>query len=199
MIDEKIKSAYESLVPSEECRQRILEKISSDGKAEEFRMRIKRLSCIGYAAAACILVSVVALFMATSGKSGVYYNGDLVATEGITVNAESVEYVTSGVKIARYDVSDSEKTAKGAVTLELYEKNAAVTVTGGNILVYDEELESYVDVGQTLDITGKTKIVWALPESTDEIYELTVENDDKLYTLTASYDKVLHTISLKTK
>lgn len=197
MIDEKIKSAYEALVPSEECRQRILEKISSDRKSEEFRMRIKRLSRIGYAAAACLLVSVVALFMAISGKSGIYYNGDLVAAEGITVNAESVEYATSGVKIARYDGSDSENTAKGAVTLELFEKNAAVTVTGGDILVYDEALEGYVSIGKALDITGKTKVVWSLPESGE--YELAVKSEDKLYTLTASYDEASHSISLKIK
>ncbi len=159
---------------------------------------------MGYAAAAFVIVFATA-FLAASGifsadKFGVYYNGQAISEEYVLAKAESVDYVVNGVMLARHTVVEETSVLKAhtSIPLELYGKSAIVTVTDGMILSYDAQSKGYVEGGGTLPFSGKTNIVWALPEGKSGIYELTVKSEDGLYKLVATYDAKSNTISLKT-
>ncbi len=199
MIDKSIKKEYEKLAPSEECFQRILKRAQTVDNSQNFRKSVLSISRMGYVAAAFLFVIALAFLVSSGmfdgGKFGVYYNGDIITEEYVIAKAERIEYASSGVLLARHDNSAQApaQTANDAVTLELCGKNANVTVTDGVILVYDETLGIYVDVGETLEFTGKTKVVWALPEPAADTYQLTVTGEDKTYSILASAraDKIM--------
>ena len=192
MIDESVKIAYSKLAPSEECHQRILERARDMDRSREFRRRVALITRVGYAAAAFVLVFALGFLVSSGALQGsykVYYGGELLGGSPLVAVTESVEYVSGEPMLARHDATEKRsKTASNAVTLEISGKDATAKVTEGTILVYSDEKGCYVEVGDTLEFTGKTKIVWALTDVSTES-KLTVTGKKKTYTVKLTSDE----------
>ena len=180
MIDEKIKTEYSKLAPTEKCRERILEAVMRQSRQNEFKSRISALKRIGSIAAALAIVIAAAVLGASGvfeqSRFGVYYNGELISEQyELRVASEASEFSARGIS------------NKGAtLELELCGKNATVTVSGGELL----------GAGRELTFSGKRFVKWTFTESGS--YELTLKSGDEQHKLSAVYDAESNTVKLKT-
>lgn len=180
-----------------------MERAAMMDRSRELKRRVSLLSRASGIAAAVVFVFLTA-FLAASGmfssdKFGAYYNGAPVSEDFVLAELKATDYVAHGISLARQTIVEEINTvvAEASVELELYGRSATVTVDGGMILHYDKLQKNYVEGGSTLPFSGKTKIVWALPQGESGTYELTVKGEDGTYKLRAEYDAQGSKLSFK--
>lgn len=191
------------LSPSEECHQRILEKARSQEKTNIFQKRVKALSRIGYAIAACLLLSVLSFAVASGmfneNKYGVYYNGEKIESKQISFESKTVEYTAAAV-IARSGAQNGTEKLFSSVSVPLELCSAGQTtasVSVGTLLVYSDN--AYHDVGSETVFTNKALICWVLPEGQSGSYELRVNDRENPYIITVTYNAESNLITAKAK
>ncbi len=184
MFDEKVIKAYKQIKPSDELRDKVLNR-QARAPAPKILM-IKRIGSI----AACLL-----LVVSLSGVIGRMYGNDspltVALSDGTVLGHEAtaiettVASYTGAARIAFYapetelPTFPAPSSTDNCFYFELSSKSTEmITVNFGSVFIFDTEADNYVDCGTSAFFEGTCQLYWHLPDTTDQTsYRMTVQSE----------------------
>ncbi len=167
---ERYKESYKSITVGDELKGRILFQAKENFQRKS-RERIVVARKTAVAIAACLaIVFGVGVSIGASGfqKTQVFYNGDMIRRREACVTEASARSYNAACQLE----------ANSGVPLEIKtDVGAKVSVSDGEILVYDSNYDNLVFIGNDYITDRSVLLFWNLSEATEKDPVLTVEND----------------------
>ena len=169
MFDSKIQEAYRRIKPSDALRARVLATTPAPKTAKVLNLR--RIGNLAACFAAVLVIAMLATGLLSDPYQVVLADGTLLGHEARTVEPETAYYTATVPYALAEGVARTQPeltAAENCLHLTLHSpKIATVNVEGGEILLYDGELDAYTAQGSVTYCEGECLLWWQLPTLAD--------------------------------